>query len=235
MDSRCLLRMLETAPLGILGGTFDPVHLGHLRLAEEARQQLGLAEICWIPAGRPPLRNTPVTRPEHRLEMVRLAIAGNPGFTIDDSEVSAVSTLAPSYTVDTLIRLRQQHGQRPLVLLLGADAFARLESWHRWRELLALAHIAVATRPGHAQKVGDGGTAQSTYSWGAALADEFARRKGTAADLNTTPAGRITLFTITPLDISATAIRDMISQNMSPRYLVAEAVVGYIDSNQLYS
>ena len=137
--------MSEPAPLGILGGTFDPVHYGHLRLAEQAREQLGLAEVRWIPAGRPAHRGTPRSAPSHRVEMVRLAIAGNPAFHLDDAEAQSS---APSYSVPTLERLRGELGaRRPLVLLLGAHAFLGLESWHRWRELFNLAHIAVATRP----------------------------------------------------------------------------------------
>jgi nicotinate (nicotinamide) nucleotide adenylyltransferase len=137
--------------LGLLGGTFDPLHVGHLRLALEAREALGLSALCLIPAGSPPLRALPHCAATQRLGMVERALAGMPGFSVDSGEVlAATDGAAPSYTVATLERLRRQHGaQRPLVLLLGADAFARLESWQRWRELFGLAHIAVATRPGH--------------------------------------------------------------------------------------
>jgi nicotinate-nucleotide adenylyltransferase len=147
--------------LGLLGGTFDPLHVGHLRLALEAREALGLSALCLIPAGSPPLRALPHCAATQRLGMVECALAGLPGFSVDSGEVlAATDGAAPSYTVATLERLRRQHGaQRPLVLLLGADAFARLESWQRWRELFGLAHIAVATRPGHDIKVGAGDTA----------------------------------------------------------------------------
>ena len=127
----------------------------------------------------------------------------------------------------TLERLRRQYGpQRPLLLLLGADAFARLESWHRWRELFGLAHIAVATRPGHDLKeVGAGKTA---------LDGEFAERRGVAADLAAAPAGRIVSFAITALEISATAIRQRLARGLSVRYLVPDPVLDYIESHQLY-
>jgi nicotinate-nucleotide adenylyltransferase len=216
--------MSEAAsPLGIFGGTFDPVHYGHLRLAEEARSHLGLAQVVWVPAGRPALRNRPQTSPDNRLAMVQLAIAGNPDFAVDSGEVVADG---PSYTVDTLKRLRAEHGpQRPLVLLLGADAFARLEGWHRWQDLFDLAHIAVATRPGHPLKVGAGETA---------LDHVFGARYGAAADIATTSCGFIVPFTIRALDISATALRGYLAAGESPRYLAPDAVLDYIHHHQLY-
>ena len=220
--------------LGLFGGTFDPLHVAHLRLALEAREALGLAEVCLIPAGKPALREAPQCAAADRLAMVELALAELPGFSVDATEVrqagipptSVAASAAPSYTIDTLERQRRLHGaQRPLVLLLGADAFARIEAWHRWRELFGLAHIAVATRPGHDLKVGAGE---------AALDAEFAARRGVAADLAGAPAGRIVPFAITALEISASAIRRRLASGLSVRYLVPEAVLDYIDSHQLY-
>jgi len=218
---------LTAGALGIFGGTFDPLHVAHLRLAVEAREALGLAEVCFIPAGRPALRDAPQCAAAHRLAMVERALADMPGFSVDDSEVlNSASSPGPSYTVDTLERLRRRHGrERPLVLLLGADAFARLEAWQRWRELFELAHIAVATRPGHDLKVGAGRTA---------LDHEFAARHGEAADLAGAPAGRIVPFAITVLEISASAIRQRLAMGLSARYLVADAVLDYIDSQHIY-
>ncbi len=211
--------------LGLLGGTFDPLHVAHLRLALEAREALSLAGVCLIPAGTPPLRAVPQCAASHRLAMVEQALGGIPGLSVDAGEVLAAAD-TPSYTVATLERLRRQHGvERPLVLLLGADAFARLESWQRWRELFGLAHIAVATRPGHDLKVGAGDTA---------LDDEFAARHGVAADLAGAPAGRIVPFAITALEISATAIRERLARGLSVRYLVPDAVLDYIESHQIY-
>lgn len=214
--------------LGLLGGTFDPLHVAHLRLGLEAREALGLAGVCLIPAGTPPLRALPQCAAAHRLAMVELALDGIPGFSVDAGEVlAAANNPAPSYTVATLERLRRQYGpQRPLLLLLGADAFARLESWQRWRELFGLAHIAVATRPGHdLKKVGAGETA---------LDGEFAARRGVAADLAAAPAGRIVSFAITALEISATAIRQRLADGLSVRYLVPDPVLDYIETHQLY-
>lgn len=213
--------------LGILGGTFDPLHIGHLRLAIEAREALGLAEVCLVPAGNPALRDAPCGTPKDRLAMVERALASLPGCSVGPAEVlNSTTNPAPSYTVHTLQRFRALHGpQRALVLLLGADAFARLEAWHRWRELFDLAHVAVATRPGHDIRVGAGDTA---------LDAEFLSRKGTAADLAGVPAGRIVPFAITALEISATAIRERLARGLSVRHLVPDPVLDYIESRQLY-
>jgi len=215
----------EPAPLGILGGTFDPVHYGHLRLAEEARTALGLAEVRWVAAGQPPHRAVPQAAAKDRLAMLRLALAANPAFSVDDGE--ALST-APSYSVPTLERLRAQLGpQRPLVLLLGADAFLGLGSWHRWRELFGLAHLAVATRPGYA-------LAEARME--STLAGEFrARQVRAAAALSAAPAGNILPFPISALDISATSLRATFRDGGSARYLLPDPVLDYIAKHRLYS
>jgi nicotinate-nucleotide adenylyltransferase len=236
-----------TGVLGLFGGTFDPLHIAHLRLAIEAREELGLADVRFIPAGNPALRDAPHCPAVHRLAMVERALATMPGFSVDASEVlSAEAAPGPSYTIDTLERQRRLQGaQRPLVLLLGADAFARLEAWHRWRELFELAHIAVATRPGHELRVmrsgipGDGAGSlcvPGTPLRGqvTALDREFAARRGAAADLAGAPAGRIVPFAITALEVSASAIRRRLAQGLSVRHLVPDAVLDYIDSHQIY-
>ena len=220
--------MSEAAPgpLGLFGGTFDPLHVAHLRLALEAREALALGEVCFIPAGNPALRDAPACPAADRLAMVERAVAGLAGVSVDAAEVLAARDPAPSYTVDTLERQRLRHGPlRPLVLLIGADAFGRFESWHRWRDLFGLAHVAVATRPGHELHVGAGSSA---------LDAEFRAREGTAADLTAAPTGCIVPFAITALEISATAIRRRLAAGFDVRYLVPEAVLDYIDSQQLY-
>lgn len=211
-------------PLGIIGGTFDPVHYGHLRLAEEACTALGLCAVRWIPAGRPPHRDTPRVPPERRLDMVRLAINGNPAFELDDAEVRSAQ---PSYTVVSLERLRAEMGrERPLVLLLGADAFLGLPTWKRWREIFDLAHVAVASRPGFELSVAH---------MAEPLAQEFATRcLGDVEALAGRPAGGIIPFPITPLGISATGIRELVGRNGSPRYLLPDPVLAYIQTYQLY-
>jgi nicotinate-nucleotide adenylyltransferase len=169
-----------SAPLGILGGTFDPVHFGHLRLAEEAAEILGLERVRWIPAGLPWHRGTPLATPDQRRDMVSLAIAGNPLFELDDAEVKQNT---PSYTVATLERLRQALGAaRPIVVLLGSDAFRGLETWHRWHEIFALAHVFVAQRPGHEL---------DPVSLPSALAAEWRNRSGAIAAIQSQVGGRI--------------------------------------------
>lgn len=218
----------HTGPVGLLGGTFDPIHFGHLRLAVEAREALGLTEVCLIPAGNPPHRGTPVSSAAHRLAMVARAIAGNPHLQVDDGEVRATGR---SYTVPTLERLRERFGPtRPLVLIVGADAFNGLPTWHRWESLFELAHVAVANRPGFAphERCWPGELAP-------ALADTCRRRlTRQAPELADSPAGRIIPFDMTPLAISASLVRDLIRAGHSPRYLVPDAVLDYIDEHHLY-
>ncbi|MEO8408987.1 MAG: nicotinate-nucleotide adenylyltransferase [Propionivibrio sp.] len=218
--------MPDRRPLGIFGGTFDPVHFGHLRLAEEAIAALGLAGVRWIPAGQPNLRDAPQVRAAQRLAMVRLAVAGNPRFEVDAAEVLAERA---SYTVTTLERLRQSDAcgsERPLVLLLGADAFAQLTDWHRWPQLFELAHVAVALRPG---------CRVATSTWPAALASAWQQRYRDETEvLTTAPAGHIVSFAMTQLDISATKIRALLSTRESIRYLLPDTLIAYIHDHHLY-
>jgi len=210
--------------LGIFGGTFDPVHFGHLRLAEEAIGHLGLGGVRWIPAGQPAHRGTPQVSAQQRLDMVLRSTAGNARFSVDAGEVEAA---APSYTVHTLERLRRELGAvQPLVLLVGADAFAGLTSWHRWRDLFALAHVAVSHRPGFPVEIG---------SLSGELAREFAaRRLPTGTGLQTAAAGGIVTFAMTQLAISATQIRKLLVNGHSARYLLPDAVLDYIQTHSLY-
>jgi len=218
----------DSGPAGILGGTFDPIHLGHLRLAEEARESLGLGHVRLIPSGQPPHRQAPAPPAEDRLAMARLAATGNPGLVVDDSEVRARQK---SYTVLTLERLRAKLGtSRPLVLILGADAFEGLPTWHRWQELFELAHIAVANRPGFSPH---GRRWPGTLS--PALEVACRDRLGTdPALLAGAPAGRVVAFDMTPLAISASLIRDLIKAGHSARYLLPDPVLDYIETRRLY-
>lgn len=220
----------EPGAIGVFGGTFDPIHVGHLRLAEEARESLALERVLFIPAGEPPHRGEPRSTPADRLAMVRLATASNPSFAVDDGEVFAEGK---SYTVLTLERLRASLGPaRPLVLILGADAFQGLATWHRWREILALAHLAVANRPGYAAH-GDGDALAAT------LPPELTavwrnHRANDPTSAHRRPAGRIVPFDMTPLAISASQVRDLIHAGRSARYLLPEPVLGYIGRHHLY-
>lgn len=215
---------IDGRPIGILGGTFDPIHYGHLRLAEEARMHLGLQRVLLIPAGQPVHRRPPVAEGGHRLAMARLAIEGNPSLEVDTAEIDS---LQPSYTVPTLERLRARVGtQQSLVLVLGADAFLGLPFWHRWRELFDLAHLAVATRPGHDL---------AATAMPADLAGEFGQRLALGREaLAASSAGHILPFAITPLDISATAIRQTLATGGSVRYLLPDGTLDYIHHHSLY-
>lgn len=211
-------------PVGIFGGTFDPVHYGHLRLAEESMAHLGLGSVRWIPAGNPPHRDQPQVTAQQRLAMVRCATADNTRFAVDAAEVDSQ---APSYTVMTLERLRRELGaQQSLVLLVGADAFAGLAGWHRWGDILALAHVAVSHRPGFPVAIS---------SLPPALANEFARRRMLdVAGLKDAPGGGIVTFAMTQLAISATQIRKLLANELSARYLLPDSVLDYISSHSLY-
>lgn len=210
--------------IGIFGGTFDPVHLGHLRLAQEAAEDIRLDRVLWIPAGQPPHRGTPQVTSQQRLDMVRLATADNPRFVVDPAEVHSS---APSYTIHTLERLRGIYGTgQPLVLLLGADAFAALHTWHRWQEILEITHLAIAHRPGFPI------AADNLHT---ALANEFrTRRLDNPTELAAQPGGRLVTFAMTQLAISATQIRKLLNNHGNPRYLLPDSVLDYIQTHHLY-
>jgi nicotinate-nucleotide adenylyltransferase len=217
-----------TAPLGLLGGTFDPIHYGHLELAREVRNVLGLAAVRLIPAGDPPHRAAPVASAAHRLAMVRLAVDGYPGLEVDDREIDRPGR---SYTVLTLEELRAEDPQRPLALIVGADAFLGLPTWHRWTGLFDLTHVVVVARPGVALD----------DALPAALAADWARRRAIdPAALAAAPAGAIYVQPITPHAISATAIRAALAAggpaatHAQIGTLLPPAVLAYIDRNQLY-
>ena len=218
--------MVERTPLGVLGGTFDPIHHGHLRLAEEAADALDLARVLLIPAALPNLRDRPATAPQHRLEMARLAAQGNPRLAVDSRELGRTGV---SYTVDTLIELRAELGAaRALYLILGADAFLRLPAWNRWRMLFDLAHIAVATRPGYALEESLANVPELALEW-------QARGVDAGKAVSRTAAGRIVRVPIPLLEISATDLRARMSRGSSVHYLLPVAVLDYIAAHHLYA
>ena len=207
--------------IGIFGGTFDPIHHGHLRLAEEIADAFDLREVRFIPTGQPPHRAAPQASAPHRLEMVRRAIEGNPRFVLDDREIRAVRV---SYTLDTLRELRSELGeQQPLCLLLGADAFLGLAGWHEWQNLFELAHIVVALRPGSNMQQGLPEALQREV--------DMRLAKGEAL---TGAAGSVRLFDMTPLAISASSVRHALAHQRSVRYLVPDGVLDYFQQQQLY-
>jgi nicotinate-nucleotide adenylyltransferase len=211
-------------PLGILGGTFDPIHYAHLRLAEELADALDLAQVRLVPASVPPHRASPQVSAAHRADMVALACADNTRFVLDDRECRRAG---PSYTVDTLLELRAELGSaRSLCLLMGMDAFLGVTTWSRWERLFELAHIVVAHRPGF---VLDRGAVPATLT-----RELDARRAQATRALQQSPAGLVWLQAVTPLDISATAIREAIREQRSPRYLLPDSVLDYIHRSSLY-
>jgi len=207
--------------IGIFGGTFDPIHFGHLRTAFELQQALELSELRFVPAGDPPHRDAPLADAGLRLAMVRAAIAGQPGFTVDDREVRRDG---PSYTVSTLVELREEAPQRPVCLVVGMDAFLGMDRWHQWREILRLAHVAVAHRPGW--------RAPTEGALGQLLGERGTNR---VADLRDEPAGRIFVHPVTQLEISSTDLRDIIVSGRDPRYLVPDAVRDIIRETGCYT
>jgi nicotinate-nucleotide adenylyltransferase len=207
--------------IGIYGGTFDPVHIGHLRTALEVSENLGLDELRFIPCQVPPHRPQPAATPTQRRAMLELALAnGPPGFLVDPRELNRPG---PSYMVDTLVSLREEVSHCPLILILGLDAFLGLPTWHRWREIPKLAHLGVMRRPGQEPR------------WPAELEQEIdGRVTEELADLESTAAGRAFWLNVTQLDISASHLRRLISAGKSPRYLTPEPVVRYITQHGLY-
>ncbi|HET8763932.1 MAG TPA: nicotinate-nucleotide adenylyltransferase [Rhodanobacter sp.] len=192
-------------PLALFGGTFDPIHIGHLTVAWEAAELLD-AEVRLLPANVPPHRAMPIASAAERVAMLRVALAGQSRLVLDPRELAR---RGPSYTVDTLRELRAEQGERPLVLLLGADAFAGLPGWHAWRALFDLAHIGVLSRPGV--------TAPLAPELLAAIAT---RRTTDPAPLRASPAGCVIDLAVTPLEVSATRIRELLAAGRDPRYLL---------------
>lgn len=217
---------MSSNAIGILGGTFDPIHFGHLRLAEEMLELANLRRIFFIPAGTPPHRDAPQTSARHRSAMVRLAIADQPAFVLDEREVERTT---PCYTVDTLRELRAELGAaQPLCLLMGGDAFLQLHTWHEWERLFDLAHIVVGYRPGFTLE-------ERIHSATAELQRHYQQRLCAANILSQQPCGGVTELAIPKLEISATDIRRRVAEGRTIRYLLPNAVADYIHQHHLYT
>ena len=210
------------APIGLLGGSFDPVHAGHLQLARDAQKALGLAELVFVPAGRPWQKGV-ITPAADRVRMLELAVHAKPHWRIDTRETERSG---PSYTVDTLKQFRAESGpQQSLVWILGFDQLRQLATWHRWQELTDLAHLAFARRCGTPD---DLEPAMSRY---------IAQRLGTVADLRRCAAGTLVEFPMLPVDCSATGIRRWLAAGdhaQASRFLTAP-VLDYIRTHRLYT
>lgn len=209
------------SPMGIFGGTFDPVHYGHLRTAFEMLQALRFEEVRFIPCGDPPHRGRTYAKAALRLEMVQKAIAGQPGFVADDRELLRAG---PSYSVDTLMALRKEFPRRSLALMIGMDAFLGLPKWHQWRDILNLAHIVIAHRPGW--------RAPDMGPLGEILAERGTHR---IDDLHETKTGHIYIHDVTQLEISSTDIRELIAGGRDPIFLMPDDVRSVISASGCYA
>lgn len=212
---------MKEPAVGVFGGTFDPIHAAHLRLARALRDELALTEVRLIPAGNPYHRDgAPAASAVHRLNMVQLAITGEPGLAADNREVLRGR---PAYTVETLESLRAELGPDvPLWCLVGADSFAGLDRWHRWQDLFRLANLAVALRPGVAL---DHLPAALQHEWETRQVPDFPNR---------TPSGTIRALTLPPVDVSATELRARLAAGLPVDDLIAPAVADYIQRHGLY-
>lgn len=206
--------------MGVFGGTFDPIHYGHLRTAFEMLQALRFDEVRFMPCGNPPHRDTPIAATNLRLDMVRVATEAQQGFIVDDRELQREG---PSYSVDTLTALRNEFPLRSIGLIIGMDAFLGLPKWHHWREILQLAHIVVAHRPGW--------RAPDMGPLGELLADRGTHRIG---DLHDALAGHIYIHDVTQLEISSSEIRELVSMGRDPRFLIPDTVREIITRSGCY-
>ena len=207
-------------PIGIFGGTFDPIHFGHLRTALELYQALDLTEVRLVPCYQPVHRKFPVATPIQRLEMVRCAIKNEPALVIEECEIQRKG---PSYTIDTLEILKKKLTSTPLCLIIGIDALLGFPSWHRFEDILTLAHLVIAHRP------------QYQLPQTGIVADLLKERLvQTPEALHQQLAGHILLHPVTSLEISATDIRKQIATGKNPRYLLPDSVYHYIQQHSVY-
>jgi len=200
--------------IGLLGGTFDPVHFGHLRPALEVRESLGLSELRLLPCHVSPHRQQPLATPRQRLQMLNLATAGSAVLAVDARELDRAP---PSYTVDTLESFKAQYPDAGLVFVMGHDAFASFKRWHRWERILELAHLAVTSRPGYRLQTQDFAVTQNVH------------------ELQHCSAGKVVHCEVTALDISASNIRALAARGRDIAYLVPQAVRHYIIEQRIYT
>lgn len=206
--------------IGLLGGTFNPIHNGHLRLAQELADALNFSEVRFIPSANPPHKTAPKISAQHRAAMVQLAITDNPLFKLDTRELDRAGA---SYTIDTLISLQEElGGSAALCLIMGSDAFAKLNTWHRWQVLIDYCHIILVQRPASATQP------KLVEELTVHLHNHYTEN---ISDLTTENTGYIHMQKITALDITSTNIREQLKAGHSPRYLMPDNVIAYIKDN----
>jgi nicotinate-nucleotide adenylyltransferase len=207
--------------IGVFGGTFDPVHFGHLRAAIEAMERLKLTNLRLLPAGTPPHRSQTFASSDHRLAMLRLALERHEDLWTDDREIKRGGY---SYMVETLAEIRNEEGDVPLLLLIGQDAANSLDSWHQWSDLFELAHLVIMRRP------------DSRHVYSGALFKEIQPRLVSDANkLQSAAAGLVLPLEVTQLAISSTGIREQMTAGQSARFLLPDSVIAYIRDHELYS
>lgn len=210
------MNLFDGTFIGINGGTFDPIHFGHLRAALEVQRALGLQEVRFVPCFKPVHRGTPSVSAEQRCAMIELGIAKQPGFVLDKIEIEQGG---PSYMVHTLRTLTQRYPSQSLVLMMGTDAFVKFDQWFEWPEILQLANLAITHRPG------------DTIPKAGVVGQIFTKHQ---VPQLTAKSGQIVEIPITQLDISATALRRNLNQGVSVDYLLPTSVIEYIQQQQLY-
>ena len=211
---------MKTSAIAIFGGTFDPVHYGHLRAAAEVAEQLGVSDFRLLPAGQPPHRASTWAAARHRTAMLELALAPHADLSVDDREIVRAG---PSYMVDTLASIRAEVGDLPVLLCVGQDAANQLDRWYQWERLLELAHLIVMTRPKTKPQYSD------------RLKAAFAGCETCATDqLMHSPAGKVCAVEVTRLAISSTHIREQLAGGRDPRFLLPSTVLAYIRKHGLY-
>ncbi len=206
--------------IGIMGGTYDPIHYGHLRTGYELMQVVGMDELRFIPAGDPPHKNSTIANAEERFEMVKLAIHDQAGFVVDDREIRRQGA---SYTVLTLESLREEFPDASLCLILGMDAFLGLPKWHRWEEIIGLCNLLVAHRPGY-RKPTDGRLEEMVDTLGTAFAKELAWHR----------CGKIHMHSVTQLEIASSKIRYLLRKGIDARFLLPDSVNDYLQNVPCY-
>ena len=215
-------KFASLGPVAVFGGTFDPVHHGHLRSGVELAERLQFAEVRMMPCASPPHRESPERSAIHRAAMLELAVGPDPLLHCDRRELLRGGR---SYTVDSLVELRQELGdKRSICLVMGCDAVLNITTWHRWEELLDLAHVVVIARPGwHIPESGP--------------VAQWMRMNSTtgAAQLATLSAGTVHIEELRPFTVSASEIRQLLAAGKSARYLLPESVLDYISNHKLYT